>query len=45
MYFAILVGSSIYFLRDAKYVSTIFFKFALVCKIYVKSNLRTSSIT
>lgn len=26
--FSVLVGSFIYFLRDAKYIATIFFKFA-----------------
>ena len=27
-YFFFIVGSSVYFLRDAKYIPTIFFKFA-----------------
>jgi hypothetical protein len=44
MYFCWLVGSSIYFLRDAKYVSTIFLSWQWMIKIYVKWNLCKSSI-
>jgi hypothetical protein len=42
--FAILVGSFIYFLQDAKHVSTIFLSEHWMAKIYVKSKLYQSSI-
>ena len=41
---ALLFGSSIHFLRYAKYVSTISLYLHRPAKIYVKSNLRQSSI-
>ena len=40
--FSVVVGSSVYFLRDSKYVSAIFFSSHLPAKIYVKSNLLKS---
>jgi hypothetical protein len=43
--FAILVGSFIYFLQDAKYVSMTFLSEHRLAEIYTKSNLCKSSIT
>jgi len=40
--FSVLVESSVYFLRDEKYIPTIFLSFHRPAKIYIKSNLRMS---
>jgi len=42
--FAVIVRLSIYFPWDAKYVSTFFLSWHWLAKIYVKWNLRKSSI-
>ena len=42
--FAILVGTSIYFLWEAKYVSTIFLCLNRPAKIYIQLNLHKVSI-
>jgi hypothetical protein len=43
--FTIVVRSSVCFLQDAKYVSTVIMSLQRPAKSYVKSNLRRSSIT
>jgi len=43
--FAILVGPSIYFLQDKKYVSTTLLSLHQEAKIYVELNVHKSSIT